>query len=217
MLPWDEFSLPCSPPRRRRRKGHVHFLLFTFHFFLSLTRPLERIQSSSRGAAAFETLERTSVMPRRDLAVCPLDGVAYCACLGGNRANANAPAAHFDRHRADRSRNAARHPSGRRVHDRANTRPSTTTIQMPVKRWGDRRPARNAEYLAFVDDSRCCARKPPAWCSLHSSQLICHGMPKRSTSMPKRAAQNVFSSARTTLPPLASSRKIRSASATLLI
>ena len=37
------------------------------------------------------------------------------------------------------------------------------------------------------------------------SQLISHGMPKRSTTMPKRAAQNVFSSGITTLPSLASS------------
>jgi CubicO group peptidase (beta-lactamase class C family) len=37
------------------------------------------------------------------------------------------------------------------------------------------------------------------------SQLISHGIPKRSTSTPKRAAQNVFSSGMTTLPSLASS------------
>ena len=40
--------------------------------------------------------------------------------------------------------------------------------------------------------------------SFHS-QLISQGMPKRSTSVPKRSAQNVFSSGTTTLPPLASS------------
>ena len=48
-----------------------------------------------------------------------------------------------------------------------------------------------------------------------SSQLISHGMPKRSTTMPKRAAQNVFSSGRTTFPSCESSWKMRSASAVL--
>jgi hypothetical protein len=35
--------------------------------------------------------------------------------------------------------------------------------------------------------------------------LISHGMPKRSTTMPKRAARNVFWSGTTTFPPLAGS------------
>src|SRR5439155_3979473 len=44
------------------------------------------------------------------------------------------------------------------------------------------------------------------------SQLISHGIPNRSTTMPKRAAQNVFSSGVTIRPFLANSLKTRSAS-----
>jgi hypothetical protein len=44
------------------------------------------------------------------------------------------------------------------------------------------------------------------------SQLISHGIPKRSTTMPKRAAQNVFSSGITIRPFVANSLNTRSAS-----
>lgn len=40
-----------------------------------------------------------------------------------------------------------------------------------------------------------------SWDYSDTSQLTIHGTPKRSTSMPKRAAQNVFSSGIRTLPP----------------
>jgi hypothetical protein len=42
----------------------------------------------------------------------------------------------------------------------------------------------------------------------HPSQLISHGTPKRSTSIPKPALQNVFSSGITTLPSFASQRNV---------
>src|SRR5688572_4023488 len=45
------------------------------------------------------------------------------------------------------SRNVANHPSDLRVHDRANTRPATTTTQIPVKRWDDPNPARTPMIL----------------------------------------------------------------------
>jgi hypothetical protein len=49
------------------------------------------------------------------------------------------------------------------------------------------------------------------------SQLISHGIPNRSITMPNRSAQNVFSSGITMLPAWLSSRKIRWASVASLI
>src|SRR5688572_22429517 len=135
---------------------------------------------------------------------------------GRNRANANAPAAYFDH--TKRIVEKRRKPPIRPPRPRPGEHtPVNDDDPDARKAMGRSQAGSNAQYLALVDDSRYCARKSPARCSLHSSQLICHGMPKRSTSMPNRAAQNVFSSGSRTFPPLASSWKIRSASATLLI
>ena len=56
------------------------------------------------------------------------------------------------------------------------------------------------------------ARRPCRFPVHGSSQLISQGMPKRSTTMPNRAAQNVFSSGRPILPSCERSWKMRSAS-----
>jgi hypothetical protein len=44
-------------------------------------------------------------------------------------------------------------PPGFSVHERTNTRPLTTTAQIPMKRWSDRAPGPDPEDLALVDGS----------------------------------------------------------------
>ena len=70
----------------------------------------------------------------------------------------------------------------------------------------------NAEPTQFDDIADAVIRQRigevlPAIDSESPSQLIDHGIPNRSTTMPKRAAQNVCSSGNITLPSLASSLK----------
>src|SRR5687767_3308176 len=53
-------------------------------------------------------------------------------------------------------------PSGWRVHERANTRPSTTTAHTPMKRWSDFAPARTPMILVASTAATTGRGKRPA-------------------------------------------------------